>query len=59
MGAQWDDAISLSRQNEWMELFKDLKDISKISIPRRICLSESQTAMELHGFADASEKAIG
>ena len=56
MGAQWDDALPLPRQKEWMELIKDLKDISKISIPRRICLAESQTAMELHGFADATER---
>ena len=58
MGAQWEAPLPEQRADEWKRITKQLTDLSQISIPRRVGNSEAHAALEIHGFSDASEKAM-
>lgn len=53
-GIQWDDKISMQLNSELINLLNDLKNINTLTIPR--WLGSTGNCIELHGFADASEK---
>ncbi|CAG4978222.1 unnamed protein product [Parnassius apollo] len=52
---EWDQLLSPDIQHEWSKLKEELKNISKIKIPRWV--GNTQSLVQLHGFADASERA--
>ena len=52
----WDEVLPKELKDEWDEFTKHLIEIQKIRIPRWI-KSQNDTELEIHGFADASEKA--
>ncbi|KAJ8953097.1 hypothetical protein NQ318_013439 [Aromia moschata] len=54
----WDEAIPQNLQTIWSQFLVELTAINNISIPRQAVLSE-YVSIELHGFADASERAYG
>lgn len=54
----WDESIPLDLQTRWINFRDHLQEISNISIPRHT-LIPSRSSVELHGFADASQKAYG
>jgi hypothetical protein len=54
----WDQPVPDDLRTAWVQLIHDLPNINQIQIPRNI-LTPSIKTIELHGFADASEKAYG
>lgn len=54
----WDDPLSDSNAKRWREFGKTLAT-TKLSVPRWIRLSSASLAVELHGFSDASQLALG
>ncbi|KAG5672332.1 hypothetical protein PVAND_002466 [Polypedilum vanderplanki] len=58
----WDEAVSNNILNEWKSWLADIKEITKIRIPRMISqLDAIQNAekLELHSFCDAGIEAFG
>ncbi|XP_015437886.1 PREDICTED: uncharacterized protein LOC107193025, partial [Dufourea novaeangliae] len=54
----WDETISQELHAQWTSYRQELHNLDLIKIPRKVvvgCLAQ----VELHGFADASEKAYG
>ncbi|XP_046416256.1 uncharacterized protein LOC124177666 [Neodiprion fabricii] len=59
LGFHWDEPLSASLSSRWIEFLQDLQGISAITIPRWIGLSSASLGIEIHGFADASQSALG
>lgn len=55
----WDDKLPFELLVDWLSIFRQLPDISQISIPRCVLTNEPHAAIELHGFSDASSSAYG
>ena len=53
----WDDPIPGELLKEWHSIYTDLEEVKRIRVPRWIHF-QSDIKIELHGFGDASEKAI-
>ncbi|XP_043244107.1 uncharacterized protein LOC122392847 [Amphibalanus amphitrite] len=58
-GVDWDDALPSDQQLKWREWFKDILQLSSLSVPRCIHPFPDATLQEIHVFCDASEKAYG
>lgn len=57
---EWDEPVSNNIQSEWLMYNKTkLSTLNELIIPRKITTTEKCVDMEIHGFADASEKAYG
>ena len=54
----WDDNLPDGYVRTFSEFYEKLKALEAIRIPRWIHLSSTGCTVELHGFADASEKAF-
>lgn len=54
----WDENVPDGIRKKWLDFQNDLKLLNILKIPRHVCFS-SYLLIELHGFADASEKAFG
>ncbi len=54
----WDDRVPTYIAEQWSEIKEDLSNLPNLIIPRRITVCGS-VKVELHGFADASEKSFG
>lgn len=54
----WDEAIPQNLHTIWSQFHYDFHTINDIKIPRHV-LSSEYASIELHGFADASERAYG
>ncbi|CAB0040754.1 unnamed protein product [Trichogramma brassicae] len=60
LGLSWDDPLPAHLQALCQSLVRDLQNLNQVCIPRWIGLSPTPGAvLELHGFADASERAYG
>lgn len=55
----WDEPLSEELTARWRNFEKDLQDISLISVPRWLGTHASPLLIELHGFSDASQVALG
>ena len=55
----WDDQLPEELECRWRTFDKDLQDVSSISVPRWLGSRASSCAVELHGFSDASQVALG
>jgi len=55
-GLDWDTPLTPRDSELWADFTADLPNIERIRVPRWIC-HQSEDAIELHGFADASERA--
>lgn len=55
---QWDDVVPDDIKTEWNEFQRQLKDMIVIKVPRALIRSHDDK-IEVHGFADASEKGFG
>ena len=54
---EWNDQLPKSLAKNWESIYSDLKQVKNLSIPRWLnCQSNSR--LELHGFSDASTKAL-
>lgn len=59
LSIDWDEKIPTELENKYREFRSSLVEIEKIRIPRWIHMGPGGEHYELHGFADASEKAFG
>lgn len=58
MKVNWDDEVPEDIERKWVELTEDLTKINDLQLGRHIMWKKT-TEVQLHGFADASEKAYG
>ncbi|XP_063911968.1 uncharacterized protein LOC135128820 [Zophobas morio] len=54
----WDQKVPHDINSAWLNLIQDLTDLDKITIARKI-VPQNVVNIQIHGFADASEKAYG
>ncbi|GFX50088.1 integrase catalytic domain-containing protein [Trichonephila clavipes] len=55
---EWNDLLPAEEYREWQQFLESLENISNIQIPRRILVAFPEV-IEIHGFADASERCYG
>ncbi|XP_062714400.1 uncharacterized protein LOC134291107 [Aedes albopictus] len=55
----WDDPLSPELQEQWQEYKRNLAGLENLTVPRWVGTGGHATAIELHGFCDASNKAYG
>ncbi|GFX27557.1 uncharacterized protein TNCV_4996121 [Trichonephila clavipes] len=55
---EWNDLLPAEEYREWQQFLVSLENINNIEIPRRILVAFLE-AIEIHGFADASERCYG
>ena len=57
----WDEPLSRADEQEWLSIATDIQDAITTSIPRQYLLINNLTrqVVQLHAFADASQKAYG
>ncbi|XP_070167796.1 uncharacterized protein [Polyergus mexicanus] len=56
-GLDWDAPLDSADAQLWSEFADGLPRLEEIRVPRHVLLSAAQSRVELHGFADASERA--
>ncbi|XP_011879804.1 PREDICTED: uncharacterized protein LOC105568605, partial [Vollenhovia emeryi] len=54
---EWDDPLPSPLSAEWINFLQDLQEISSLTFPRWLG-STSDTKLEIHGFCDASQRAM-
>lgn len=54
----WDEEVSIEFKNRWLEFWEKIKSIHQVKVPRWSG-SATKVKLQLHGFADASEKGMG
>lgn len=57
LGVDWDEPISPHMQRQWNLVRQQLQCLNNIKIPRWIHTKTNESAVELHGFCDASMSA--
>lgn len=55
----WDDPLPENLNARWRSYLNHLVEVSRISIPRWLGFCSSAIAIEIHGFSDASQLALG
>jgi bisphosphoglycerate-dependent phosphoglycerate mutase len=55
---EWDDVVQRDIQIAWVNFQSQLQKIHRITIPRRVTIDDTVN-LQLHGFADANERAYG
>lgn len=55
---KWDDVLNSDLYSQWKAFSEELPIINNIRIPRHI-MCQAPAKIDLHGFADASQKAYG
>ncbi|GFT18515.1 uncharacterized protein TNCV_1708301 [Trichonephila clavipes] len=55
---EWNDLLPAEEYREWQQFLVSLENINNIEIPRRILIAFPEV-IEIHGFADASERCYG
>ncbi|GFW00288.1 probable medium-chain specific acyl-CoA dehydrogenase, mitochondrial [Trichonephila clavipes] len=55
---EWNDLQPAEEYREWQQFLESLENINNIEIPRRILVAFPEV-IEVHGFADASERCYG
>jgi len=56
-GLDWDTPLDDSSERAWRSFKDDLPRLEEIRVPRYVKLRAKDASVELHGFADASERA--
>ncbi|XP_011169521.1 uncharacterized protein LOC105202636 [Solenopsis invicta] len=54
---EWDQPVSLTEERVWQRLRDELPLLEQVRVPRWIQISTAGSHAEVHGFADASERA--
>ena len=58
----WDDPVDSFLHEQWLKLVQDTKNVGVVELKRHYflgSLTADSQSVQLHGFADASEKASG
>ncbi|KAL6417012.1 hypothetical protein ACFW04_014722 [Cataglyphis niger] len=56
-GATWDTPLEEADAQQWSRFERDLPRLEEIRVERRVPVCDANAKVELHGFADASERA--
>ncbi|XP_011702560.1 PREDICTED: uncharacterized protein LOC105458737 [Wasmannia auropunctata] len=56
-GLDWDDPLDEASARQWVTYLTELPRLEEIRIPRWLTSDHSGAKLQLHGFADASERA--
>ncbi|KAL6417917.1 hypothetical protein ACFW04_011576 [Cataglyphis niger] len=56
-GATWDTPLGEADAQQWSTFERDLPCLKEIRVERRVPVCDANAKVELHGFADASERA--
>lgn len=59
LGLGWDDPLPGTLAQEWMHFCEELRLLEGVRVPRPLYHDSHQHQREIHGFADASERAYG
>ncbi|XP_011694053.1 PREDICTED: uncharacterized protein LOC105453629 [Wasmannia auropunctata] len=54
----WDESLPLDLHNKWLSFRQQVRKLDQIRVPRNV-VSKNHIELQLHGFADASQKAYG
>lgn len=54
----WDDTLPPNLHTVWYQVYDDLCNINNIAVPRYV-FTTNDSMVEIHGFADASQRAYG
>ncbi|XP_071581043.1 uncharacterized protein [Temnothorax nylanderi] len=57
LGIDWDEPLPEEDARNWREFQSDLPSLEAIRVPRWLTSGDEDCRLELHGFADASERA--
>lgn len=55
---EWDAPVPVEIQNKWLNFQNDITHLNKLKIPRCVTIPDT-SEIQIHGFADASEKGYG
>ena len=58
-GVEWDEDPPPAVRNKWIELFKEMKELNKITFQRSLCCANATEPPMLCVFSDASQDAFG
>ena len=58
-GVDWDEEPPPTIHSKWIELFKEMKELSKITFQRSLCCANATEPPMLCVFSDASQDAFG
>ena len=58
-GVDWDKDAPPTVRSKWIELFKEIKELNKITFPRSLCCENATEPPMLCVFSDASQDAFG
>ena len=58
-GVDWDEEAPPTVRSKWIELFKEIKELNKITFPRSLCCENTTEQPMLCVFSDASQDAFG
>jgi hypothetical protein len=53
----WDEELPYNLEETWKKLYRQLPVLNNISIPRLVKIKGQATAIQIHGFSDASGRA--
>ncbi|KAL6421197.1 hypothetical protein ACFW04_013750 [Cataglyphis niger] len=56
-GSNWDTPLDEADAQQWSMFQRDLPRLKEIRVERRVPICDANAKVELHGFADASERA--
>ena len=55
----WDEELPIEIERQWTTFKNELPSLEQVKIPRHVFGGQGYTTIELHAFADASERAFG
>lgn len=55
----WDESLPMHLHNQWVEFRERLSAIRDVKVQRYIMSAKKHVRVEIHGFADASQRAYG
>ena len=58
-GVDWDEEPPLVIPYKWIELFKEMKELSKMTFQRSLCCANASEPLMLCVFSDVSQDAFG
>ena len=58
-GVDWDEEPPPAIRYQWIELFKEMKELSKITFQRSLCCTDATEPSMMCVFSDASQDAFG
>ena len=58
-GVDWDEELPPAIRYKWIGLFKEMKELSKMTFQRSLCCANASEPLMLCVFSDVSQDAFG